>query len=54
MVRNLAATLVEIGRGARAPEEIPAILQSRDRSRAGPTAPPRGLVLASIEYPEGG
>ncbi len=54
MVRNLAGTLVEIGRGALAPEEIPAILQSKDRSRAGPTAPPRGLVLASIEYPEGG
>jgi tRNA pseudouridine38-40 synthase len=52
MVRNLVGTLVEVGRGALEPEAIPAILESRDRSRAGPTAPAQGLTLVSIEYPE--
>jgi tRNA pseudouridine38-40 synthase len=43
---------VEVGRGALAPDAIPAILAARDRSRAGPTAPPNGLFLVSVEYPE--
>ena len=50
MVRIIAGTLVEVGRGFRAPEEVKDILEAQDRDRAGATAPPRGLVLSSIEY----
>ncbi len=50
MVRNILGTLVKVGRGKLAPGEIPGILASRDRCRAGPTAPPYGLYLAWIEY----
>jgi tRNA pseudouridine38-40 synthase len=51
MVRNLVGTLVEVGSGRLDVDEIPEILASRDRSRAGPTAPPHGLCLEWIDYP---
>ena len=55
MVRNIVGTLVDIGRGARRSDEIPAILEARDRSAAGPTAPARGLYLVEVGYgAEGG
>ena len=50
MVRNIAGTLLEIGSGKLSPEDIPAILQARDRRKAGPTAPASGLWLARVEY----
>lgn len=50
MVRNLVGTMIEVGRGSLAPEEIPRILAARDRAQAGPTAPARGLFLHSVEY----
>jgi tRNA pseudouridine38-40 synthase len=50
MVRAIAGTLVEIGRGRWPAAEMTAILASRDRSRAGPTAPPQGLFLVSVDY----
>jgi len=50
MVRIIAGTLVEAGKGRLAPAAIPGIVASRDRGRAGPTAPPHGLVLVGIEY----
>jgi tRNA pseudouridine38-40 synthase len=50
MVRNLVGTLVEIGRGTLTPEDVPRILKARERSAAGPTAPPQGLFLVSVEY----
>jgi tRNA pseudouridine38-40 synthase len=50
MVRAIAGTLVEIGRGRWPPAEMAAILASRDRGRAGPTAPPQGLFLVSVDY----
>jgi tRNA pseudouridine38-40 synthase len=50
MVRNIAGTLVEVGQGRRPPSEIAAILASRDRSKAGPTAAPHGLCLERIAY----
>jgi tRNA pseudouridine38-40 synthase len=53
MVRNLVGTFLEVGRGNVAETEIPAILESRARERAGPTAPARGLFLVDVEYGSG-
>ena len=50
MVRILTGTLVEVGLGKRAPDEIAAILESRDRAKAGPTAPACGLCLWEVYY----
>ena len=50
MVRNLVGTMMDVGRGQLALEEIPRILAARNRSAAGPTAPARGLFLHSVEY----
>ncbi len=50
MVRNLAGTMIDVGRGQLTLEEIPGILAARSRSAAGPTAPARGLFLHSVEY----
>ena len=50
MVRNMVGTLVEVGRGARAPADIKTILEARDRRRAGMTAPPQGLCLVQVLY----
>ena len=52
MVRILAGTLCEVGAGRLRAADIPAILASRDRSRAGPTLPAKGLFLKCVEYPE--
>lgn len=51
MVRNIVGTLVDIGRGRIAPDSIPAILASADRSLAGAAAPPHGLYLLFVDYP---
>ncbi|MEM6799199.1 MAG: tRNA pseudouridine(38-40) synthase TruA, partial [Planctomycetota bacterium] len=50
MVRAIAGTLVEVGRGAHPPDWVAEVLAGRDRAVAGPTAPPQGLVLASVDY----
>ena len=50
MVRILAGTLCEVGAGRMQPEAIPGILASRDRHKAGPTLPAKGLFLKSVEY----
>jgi tRNA pseudouridine38-40 synthase len=50
MVRIIAGTLIEIGRGAYPPERMEEILRGCDRSLAGPTALPQGLTLIKIEY----
>ncbi|MCR9093412.1 MAG: tRNA pseudouridine(38-40) synthase TruA [bacterium] len=49
MVRNLAGTLVEIGRGRWPVERAAEILTSRDRGQAGPTAPAHGLCLIRVD-----
>lgn len=51
MVRILAGTVLLAGQGKLDPAEVPAILQSRDRRRAGPTLPAKGLCLAAVAYP---
>lgn len=51
MVRILSGTLVEVGEGKLDPEEIPAILASCDRRRAGRTLPACGLYLEQVFYP---
>ena len=50
MVRNLVGSVVEVGRGARPPEWLADVLASRDRRRAGPTAPAPGLTLLRVMY----
>jgi len=50
MVRNIVGTLVEIGRGSLAPADLTRILEARDRTAAGPTAPARGLYLVEVVY----
>jgi len=50
MVRTIVGTLIDVGRGHTAPGDIPAIIESRDRKRAGPTAPPQGLYLVEVKY----
>ena len=50
MVRIIAGTLLEVGSGRIAPEDIPGIINACDRQAAGPTAPAKGLVLEKYEF----
>jgi tRNA pseudouridine38-40 synthase len=50
MVRIIAGTLVDVGEGRLAAAQIPEILASRDRVRAGQTAPAHGLTLVTVRY----
>lgn len=50
MVRIIAGTLLEVGKGNIAPEALPGIIASCDRGQAGPTAPAKGLKLVEIQY----
>ena len=50
MVRIIAGTLIKAGTGDIRPQNIPGIIESRDRQLAGPTAPARGLTLVEIDY----
>ena len=50
MVRIIVGTLIEVGKGERRPEEMTAILGSRDRTKAGATAAAQGLFLQEVEY----
>ncbi|OGP62546.1 MAG: hypothetical protein A2V65_08020 [Deltaproteobacteria bacterium RBG_13_49_15] len=50
MVRNLVGTLVFVGIGKIEPDRVKEILLLKDRTRAGPTAPPHGLFLKEVKY----
>ncbi|MGH7488008.1 MAG: tRNA pseudouridine(38-40) synthase TruA, partial [bacterium] len=50
MVRAIVGTVVEVGRGKRTPDSLAEILQARNRSAAGQTAPPHGLCLMRVDY----
>jgi len=50
MVRNMVGTLIEIGEGKRSTTSILEILECRDRTKAGKTAPPKGLYLKNVFY----
>ena len=51
MVRNIAGTLLAVGRGERPVDWVGEVLASRDRRRAGVTAPPEGLYFMHVDYP---
>ena len=53
MVRSIAGSLVEVGRGRRDPAWFADVLGSANRSRAARTAPASGLFLVGVEYEEG-
>lgn len=50
MVRIMVGTLVEVGKGATDPDDIPGLIESRDRKKTGSTAPPQGLCLMEVFY----
>ena len=53
MVRIMAGTLIKVGLGSLDEDRIPGIIRAADRSRAGYTAPAKGLFLTDIEYDPG-
>jgi len=53
MVRGIVGTLLWAGRGRVTPERVAAILDSRDRGLAGPSAPAKGLCLVAVRYGDG-
>ena len=50
MVRIIAGTLIQVGKGKFNPENVKEMLDAKDRTQAGQTAPPQGLTLMRIEY----
>ena len=52
MVRTIAGSLVEVGRGHRPVEWLEKVLEARERTAAGPCAPAKGLTFVGVEYPE--
>jgi tRNA pseudouridine38-40 synthase len=50
MVRNLVGTFLLVGKGTLKPRNVTRILEAKDRSAAGATAPPQGLYLVNVEY----
>ncbi len=54
MVRGIAGTLLKVGEGRKNPEEMLEIIEKKDRSRVGTTAPPKGLTLERVWYSLGG
>jgi tRNA pseudouridine38-40 synthase len=52
MVRKMVGTLLDVGRGRLAPEDIDRLYELRDRSKSGPTVPAQGLCMVSVEHEE--
>jgi tRNA pseudouridine38-40 synthase len=52
MVRKMVGTLLDVGRGKLAPADIDRLYQLKDRSKSGPTVPPQGLCMVSVELEE--
>lgn len=52
MVRTIVGSLLEIGQGRRSPDWLGELLSRRDRTEAGVTAPPDGLYLVAVTYPD--
>lgn len=52
MVRAMVGTMMEVGRGKMELEQLAAVIASGDRRQAGESAPPQGLFLTRVEYPE--
>jgi tRNA pseudouridine38-40 synthase len=52
MVRKMVGTLLDVGRGRLAPEDVDKLYELRDRSKSGPTVPAQGLCMVSVEHDE--
>ena len=50
----MAGTLKKVGEGGWTANDVAEALEARDRARCGPVAPPQGLYLAAVEYPQEG
>jgi tRNA pseudouridine38-40 synthase len=52
MVRKMVGTLLDVGRGKLKPDDINRLYELKDRSKSGPTVPPQGLCMVSVEHEE--
>nr|WP_293833157.1 tRNA pseudouridine(38-40) synthase TruA [uncultured Arsenicibacter sp.] len=52
MVRAIVGTLLEVGQGRMTPDQFEAVIQAKNRNKAGRAAPPEGLFLAEVGYPD--
>jgi tRNA pseudouridine38-40 synthase len=52
MVRKMVGTLLDVGRGRLAPDDIDKLYVLKDRSKSGPTVPAHGLCMVSVEHEE--
>src|SRR5579864_6609198 len=52
MVRKMVGTLLDVGRGKLQPSDINRLFELKDRSKSGPTVPPQGLCMVSVEHEE--
>ena len=52
MVRIIAGTLMQVGKGQLQPQDVKEMLDAKDRTAAGQTAPPQGLTLVNIYFEE--
>jgi tRNA pseudouridine38-40 synthase len=52
MVRKMVGSLLEVGRGKLTPDDIDRLFALKDRSKSGPTVPPQGLFMVSVDHDE--